>query len=365
MSRYIYQHSQWPQFTWDDNAIAAHLAKAKAGLKELDASVSSIGFRERDSTFLNTLTADVLKSSEIEGEMLNMEQVRSSVARHLGMDIAGLVPSDRHVDGIVEMMIDATRNADNLLTKQRLFTWHKGLFPSAAERRRIIVGKWRNDSTGPMQVVSGAMGREKVHYQAPVAKTLEKEMSKFLQWFNGNEPTDNLVKAAIAHLWFVTLHPFEDGNGRIARAIADMQLSKQGQGHRRFYSMSAQIRTERKAYYTILEKTQKGTMDITGWLIWFLSCLNSAVLQSVKTINRVVEKAAFWDRHNNTPVNERQRLMLNKLYDDFYGKLTTSKWAKMAKCSHDTALRDIKDLMDKAILKQEKAGGRSTGYVLK
>ncbi|GAC1535041.1 MAG: hypothetical protein NVS3B15_15750 [Sediminibacterium sp.] len=314
---------------------------------------------------LQTLTLDVIKSNEIEGEILDPGQVRSSIARRLGMDVSGLVPSDRNVDGVVEMMLDATQRFADPLTEERLFGWHAALFPTGRSgMHKITTGAWRDGNNGPMQVVSGAIGRERVHFQAPDAGVVGKEMSLFLDWFNTGTVMDPVLKAGIAHLWFVTIHPFDDGNGRIARTIADMQLARSDSSSQRFYSMSAQIRQERSTYYDMLESTQKGTLDITNWLNWFLECLGRAFTATENTLNAVFKKARFWDTNSHKALNERQRSMINRLLDGFEGKLTSSKWAKMTKCSPDTALRDIQDLMEKGILVKENAGGRSTGYIL-
>ena len=309
----------------------------------------------------------MLKSSEIEGEILNADQVRSSIARRLGIEIAGLIPSDRHVEGIVEMMLDATQKFEDLLTSDRLFDWHSALFPTGRSGMiKIVTGKWRNNiEKNPMQVVSGAMGREKVHYRAPDSNVLEDEMIAFLKWFKSELTIDPVIKAGIAHLWFITIHPFDDGNGRIARAITDLQLARSDSSNQRFYSMSAQIRKERNAYYEILEKTQKGSLDITGWLEWFLSCLDRALIATDETLSSVMKKAKFWEQQATTVLNGRQRLLINKLLDGFEGKLTSSKWAKIAKCSSDTAVRDINNLVKKDILGKEDAGGRSTSYRLR
>jgi Fic family protein len=327
--------------------------------------MESLGFKLRQEAVLKTLTEDVLKSSEIEGEQLDAKQVRSSIARRLGMEIGGLKPVDRNVEGVVEMMLDATRHYEQPLTTERLFAWHGSLFPTGRSgMRRIRVGAWRDDSVGPMQVVSGAVGRERMHFEAPAAGRLGREMQVFLDWFNENTETDWVVKAALAHLWFVTIHPFDDGNGRIARAIADMALARSEQSPQRFYSMSAQIREERAAYYEILEKTQKGTMDITRWMDWFLGCLGRAIEGAQTILGTVLSKARFWEAIGDFPLNERQRLVLNRLLDGFEGKLTTTKWAKLAKCSHDTALRDIAALVEGGILIRNPEGGRSTSYAL-
>jgi Fic family protein len=328
--------------------------------------MEAIGFELRDEATLSTLTMDVLKSSEIEGEVLQPEQVRSSVARKLGMDIVGLVPSDRNVDGVVEMLLDAIQQYQKTLNTTRLFSWHTSLFPTTKSGLyNIEVGQWRTDSTGPMQVVSGAMGKERVHFEAPAAKILKAEMKQFVDWFNKDHSLDPILKAAVAHLWFVTIHPFDDGNGRIARALTDMLLARADGSPQRFYSMSAQIRVERKGYYDVLEKTQQGGLDITDWLEWFLTCLKHALLATDTMLSEVLSKAASWKKHTNTVLNDRQKMMLNKLFNQFDGKLTTTKWTKIAKCPQDTALRDIQDLMAKDVLKKEEAGGRSTGYVVR
>jgi Fic family protein len=327
--------------------------------------METLGFPLRAEAILQTLTEDVVKSSEIEGEVLDRDQVRSSIARRLGIDIGGLTPADRNVEGVVEMILDATQNYDQPLTGKRLFDWHSALFPTGRSgMSKIKVGSWRDDKTGPMQVVSGAIGKERVHYEAPEAGRLRQEMKKFLDWFEKDGSTDLVIKTGVAHLWFVTIHPFDDGNGRIARAIADMVLARSERSTQRFYSMSAQIRQERKAYYEILESTQKGDLDITPWLEWFLDCLGRAFERAETTLGAVLGKARFWDRHSATAFNDRQRKIVNQLLNGFEGLLTSSKWAKLAKCSQDTALRDIEDLMRKKVLKKDTAGGRSTSYSL-
>ncbi len=366
MPKYIHQLAHWPDFYWDHQIITPILSKVRHKQGRLKGYMEALGFALRDETFLQTLTLDVLKSTEIEGELLNPEQVRSSIARRLGMDVASLVPADRNVEGVVEMMLDATQNYDKLLNKDRLFDWHAALFPTGRSgMHKIIVGNWRDNEKGPMQVVSGAMGKERVHFEAPDGNHLGTEMTRFIDWFNTNEATDAVLKSGIAHLWFVTIHPFDDGNGRIARAIADMQLAKADSDPQRFYSMSAQIQLECNQYYDILEKTQQETLDITDWLVWFLLCLDRALDATDEVLKGVLDKNKFWDKHAYTPINERQRLLINKLFDEFTGKLTSSKWAKIAKCSTDTALRDITDLIEKDILEKEPGGGRSTSYVLK
>jgi Fic family protein len=366
MRKYIYQHKDWPNFSWDNELLLPKLGKVRHIQGRLIGKMEALGFQLREEAMLETLTLDVIKSTEIEGEVLNPEQVRSSIARRLGMDISGLVPSDRHVDGVVEMMLDATQNYTKKLNKTRLFNWQAALFPAGRSGMyKIVVGKWRDDSTGPMQVVSGPMGKERVHYKAPDAKVVDHEMSKFINWFNTNETFDPVIKAGIAHLWYISIHPFDDGNGRIARAITDMLLARADGSNQRFYSMSAQIRLERSKYYDILEKTQKGTLNISEWLIWFLDCLINALTATERILEGVLLKARFWENHITTPLNERQRLILNKLMDGFVGKLNSSKWAKITKCSTDTALRDIQDLIIKNILSKDSAGGRSTNYELK
>lgn len=363
MKLYIYQQDNWPRFFWNNEEILAILGKVRNLQGRLMGKMESLGFELQNEALLGTLTLDVLKSSEIEGEILNPEQVRSSLARRLGMDVSGLIPSDRDVEGVVEMMLNATQHFNELLTKDRLFAWHSAMFPSGRSGMyKIIVGNWRNDSTGPMQVVSGALGKEKIHYQAPDAALLENEMNLFINWFNSEENLDPVIKSALAHLWFVTLHPFEDGNGRMARALTDMLLARADGSPQRFYSMSAQIRLERNEYYQILEKTQKGTLDVTEWLQWFLNCLLNALVASDETLAKVLFKHQFWNTHATDILNNRQIKLLNKLLDGFDGKFTSSKWAKIAKCSPDTALRDIQDLSNKQILRKEPGGGRSTSY---
>ena len=365
MTRYIHELADWPNFGWEQKKLAAPLAALRHRQGRLIGRMESLGFSLRAEAVLQTLTLEVLKSSEIEGEILDPDQVRSSIARRLGMDIGGLTPADRNVEGVVEMMLDATQNYSSPLTEERLFGWHASLFPTGySGMSKITVGRWRDESRGPMRVVSNALGRERVHFEAPAAKQLRKEMAAFLKWFNGPDETDPVLRAGVAHLWFVTIHPFADGNGRIARAIADMALARSEQSVQRFYSMSAQIRAERKAYYDILEKTQKNGLDVTEWLEWFLGCLDRAFDGPEATLAGVLRKARFWDVHRSAPLNDRQREMVNKLLNGFEGKLTSSKWAKLTKCSQDTALRDIIDLVDRGILSKDPGGGRSTSYSL-
>lgn len=363
---YIYQHADWPGFVWDEAKLTGLLAEVSHKQGRLIGRMERLGFSLQSEASLLNMTSEILKSHEIEGEILDSDQVRSSIARRFGMNIAGLVPSDRSIDGVVEAMIDATQDFESPLTKSRLFGWHAALFPTGhSGMHRIVVGAWRdNHPDDPMQVVSGAMGKEKVHLQAPPANQLSREMTKFFKWFNTTTMMQPIIKAGVAHLWFITIHPFDDGNGRLARTITDMQLTRADKIKQRFYSMSTQIRQERKAYYQILEKTQKGSLDITAWLEWFLACLGRALDTAEDTLSGVIYKARYWDLLVSKSLNDRQRLMLNRLLDGFYGKLTTSKWAKITKCSQDTALRDIQNLIDQDVLEKENAGGRSTNYRL-
>jgi len=362
---YLWERTDWPQFTWDNQNLGSLLAQVAREQGRLLGKMEGLGFDLRQEAHLHTLTEDVLKSSEIEGETLAPDQVRSSIARRLGMDMGGLIPADRHVEGVVDMMLNATGKAAEPLTEERLFAWHSALFPTGySGMNKIRVGSWRDDSQGPMQVISGPLGREKVHYKAPPANRVAEEMSRFLHWFEQPGEHDPLLIAGLAHLWFVTIHPFEDGNGRIARAIADMTLARAEQTGQRYYSMSAQIRREQKHYYDVLEMTQKGELDVTRWQTWFLDCLLHAIEASQETLTAVLGKARFWERFAKTPFNERQVKVLNKLLDGFEGKLTTSKWAKIAKCSQDTAYRDILTLIDYEALRKDSGGGRSTSYSL-
>jgi Fic family protein len=365
MADYIYQQPGWPKFTWDQEAIAGQLAAVRHRQGRLIGRMQALGFPLREEAVLQTLTEDILKSSEIEDEILDKAQVRSSIARRLGIDAAALPSTDRNVEGVVEMMLDATQKFADRLTDERLFGWHASLFPTGRSgMRKIVAGAWRDDRSGPMQVVSGIEGREHVHYQAPAADHVEADMKAFLGWFNGGDAIDPVLKAALSHLWFVTIHPFDDGNGRIARAIADMALARSEGSSQRFYSMSAQIRRERNAYYDILETTQKGDLDVTPWMQWFLGCLDRAFDGAEQTLAGVFRKAGFWNRYATAPLNARQRDMLNRLLDGFEGKLTSTKWALIEKCSPDTALRDIADLVQQGLLKKNEGGGRSTSYSL-
>ena len=366
MSSYIHSLKDWPTLNWEDDRVLLPLSTVRHKQGRLLGKLEGLSFRLREEATLETLTQDVIKSSEIEGEKLPADQVRSSIARRLGIEIAGEVTANRNVEGVVEMMLDATQHYDLPLTRERLFGWHASLFPTGRSgMHKIHVGGWRDDAKGLMHVVSGAIGKEKVHYEAPEAKRLNVEIHKFLKWFNKTTPIDPVLKAAIAHLWFVTIHPFDDGNGRIARAIADMQLARADASRQRFYSMSAQIQRERNVYYSTLEKTQKGNLTITKWLLWFIECLDRAISLSEENLSGVMQKAKFWELHQAVMLNDRQRKMLNKLMDGFEGKLTSSKWAKIGKCSADTALRDIQDLIKKEILVKEDGGGRSTSYQIK
>jgi len=363
---YLYNNHDWPIFKWNSEKLLPLLSYVRNRQGKLIGKMGALGFELRNEANLEILTQEIIKSTEIEGEFLDREQVRSSIARRLGLEISGLVYSERNVDGIVDLMIDATKNYDRELNKERLLSWHAALFPTGQSGMcKIIAGNWRNDSTGPMQVVSGALGKEKVHYQAPPASQIENEMRIFFDWFNLEQNTDLVLKSAIAHLWFVTLHPFEDGNGRISRALSDMLLARSDEQSYRFYSMSTQIRKERNSYYDILEKTQKSGLDITGWLEWFLNCFLHSIENSHKLLGKVIYKHSFWLKHSGINLNERQRKILNMLMEDFEGVLNTTKWAKIGKCSQDTALRDIQDLIEKGILAKSEQGGRSTNYELK
>ncbi|MET4065664.1 Fic family protein [Bradyrhizobium sp. S3.2.6] len=362
---YIHDRADWPAFQWSADRLAARLAQVRHKQGRLLGRMDSLGFALKAEASLQTLTEDVVKSSEIEGEILDRNQVRSSIARRLGIDIGALTPVERNVEGVVDMTLDATQKFDQPITAERLFGWHAALFPTGRSGMlKIVVGGWRAEQSGAMQVVSGPVGHEHVHFEAPAANWLENEMSAFLDWFNADRDSDPVIKAAAAHLWFVTVHPFEDCNGRIARVITDLVLARSEQSTQRFYSMSSQIRKERNAYYDILERTQRGTLDITNWLQWFLDCLDRAFDGAETIIGNVLHKARFWERHRARSLNDRQRLMLNRLLDGFEGKLTSSKWARIVKVSQATAARDIEDLIEKGILQKDAAGGRSTSYSL-
>ena len=364
-AEYIHDLGDWPNFFWDKEKLANPLIEVRHRQGRLLGRMESLGFQRRAEAVLKTLTEDVLKTSEIEGEILDKDQVRSSIARRLGIDAAATPQADRGVEGVVEMMLDATQNYAEPVTSERLCSWHRALFPAGRSgMHRITVGAWRTSEADPMQVVSGSMGRERVHYEAPSANRLPEEMRAFLGWFNGIDPLDGVLRAAIAHLWFVTVHPFEDGNGRIARALSDLSLARSEKSPQRFYSMSAQIRKERDAYYDILEKTQKGSLDITPWLEWFLGCLERAFESAETILASVLSKSRFWDAQAGGQFNERQRKVLNLLFDGFEGKLTSSKWARIGKCSQDTAFRDIDNLVKRGVLVKDAAGGRSTSYSL-
>jgi Fic family protein len=358
---YIHERNNWPQFSWDAASISATLGAIRHRQGRILGQMEGLGFRVREETMLRALTLDVVKSSEIEGELLNPEQVRSSIARRLGIEIAGAVPAERSVEGVVEMMLDATQHHNEPLTQERLFGWHAALFPTGRSGMyKIKVAGWRD---GTMQVTSGAMGREIVHFDAPGADKVPREMEAFLNWLESGQDIDAVLKAAIAHLWFVTIHPFDDGNGRIARAIADLQLARADNSQQRFYSMSAQIQAERKMYYDILESTQKGDLDITPWLEWFLNCLMRSMDQTDEIIVKTLLRARFWETYRDTEFNARQHKILGMLLEDFFGKLHAAKYATITKTSTDTALRDLQDLVKKGVLRQE-GSGRGTAYYL-
>lgn len=362
MEKYIYEHKNWTDFSWQDRAINVVFGEVRLMQGKIIGQMNALGFSAKEEARLTAMTLDIVKSSEIEGELLNFEQVRSSIARRLGINTAGLVPSSRHIEGVVEMMLDATQRYALPLTEKRLLGWHASLFPTGYSGPYLIeVGQYR---TGEMQVVSGAMGKEKNHYEAVRPELVKKEMDKFLNWCNNENRLDPVLKAAIAHFWFIIIHPFDDGNGRIGRAITDMFLARAEGSGERFYSMSGQILAERKRYYEVLQKVQHSSGDITEWLDWFLHCIKNAMLATENTTQKILRKAEFWKLHEHTPINERQRLMLNKLFDGFEGKLQTSKWAKITQTSTDTALRDIKELMEKGILQQTEERGRNANYEL-
>lgn len=362
---YIWQTNDWPNGCFDLAALAGPMAEASRAQGQLLGRLADVGMALRDQASLAVLTEDVVKTSEIEGENLNVESVRSSIARRLGVDIGALAPVDRHVEGVVEMVLDATTNSQSPISKERLFGWHAALFPTGySGMSKINVGAWRNDASGAMQVVSGPIGRRHVHFEAPPAHLLEREIHRFLRWVNAPPQEPPLIRAGLAHLWFVTLHPFDDGNGRIARAIGDLLLTRADGSPQRFYSLSAQIQRERKAYYDILERTQKQSMDVTEWLSWFLDVLHRAIDQAQIALDTVLYKSRFWHHWATLPLNARQVKLLNRLLDGFEGKLTTSKWAAIAKCSPDTALRDINELVAHGVLRKSDRGGRSTWYEL-
>ncbi len=363
--KYIWQAGDWPHWRFDLAALAGPMAEVSRAQGLLMGRLADVGMALRDQASLAALTEDVVKTSEIEGEQLNVESVRSSIARRLGVDIGALAPVDRHVEGVVEMVLDATANCQAQVSRERLFGWHAALFPTGySGLSKLNVAAWRDDASGSMQVVSGPIGRQRVHFEAPPADRLEAETSRFFDWVNGASNQPSLLKAGLGHLWFVTLHPFDNGNGRIARAIGDSLLARADGSTQRFYSLSAQIQRERKAYYDILERTQKRSMDVTEWLVWFLDALHRALDQAQFTVDAVLAKARFWQRWATMALNERQIKLLNKLLDGLEGKLTSSKWAAIAKCSPDTALRDINDLLTRGVLQKSVAGGRSTSYQL-
>jgi len=366
---YIYQQAGWPEFHWDASVISVPLASVRHRQGRILGRMLALGFDLRGQAGLAVLTDDVVKTSAIEGETLDPEQVRSSIARRLGLEMGGLVTPGRDVEGIVEILVDATRKYHEPLTDERIFAWHAALFPTARSgMQRIAVGQWRPAEAGPMQVVSGPFGREKVHFEAPAAVRLDTEMDRFIRWFNESAANgallDPVIRAALAHFWFVTIHPLEDGNGRIARAIAEMALAHADQSADRFYSMSSQIEAERRDYYLALERQQRSDLDVTPWLQWFIGCLDRAIIRADSILSAVLFKSRFWDVVNRQPVNPRQQAVINGLLDGFEGKLTSSKYAKLAKCSSDTALRDIQQLVDRGILLLNPGGGRSTSYRL-
>ncbi|MCE9582142.1 MAG: Fic family protein [Planctomycetes bacterium] len=362
---FIHEHTGWPDFTWSDATLAAPLAAVRHRQGRLIGKLEALGFEIRDETGLSALTGDVVKSWAIEGEALDAREVRSSIARHLGLEAGGLPKATRNVDGIVELMLDATRECGRPLTAERLGAWHAALFPTGRSGlRRITVGGWRTAESGPMEVVSGPPGRERVHFEAPEADRVDVEMRRFIEWFNAPLATDPVIKAGVAHFWFLTIHPFEDGNGRIARAVADMSLARADATTQRFYSMSTQIEAERMEYYRRLERSQRGGLDVTAWLEWFLACMGRAIDSAEASLAATLRKADLWLRINRRPVSERQRGVINRLMDGFRGGLTSTRYARLAKCSHDTALRDVHELLGRRILLRNEGGGRSTSYRL-
>lgn len=357
---YIHERENWWQFSYDSEAIMNILGSVRAKQGMMLGRIASLGFDQQAEATLTSMSKELIDSSEIEGEQLNLPEVRSSIARRLGIETAGMVASSRYVEGVVEMLLDATQNYDKPLSHERLFGWHNVLFPTGRSGLyKIEVGKYRS---GEMQVVSGAMGHERIHYQAPSPEKVPTEMARFIEWVNAPSATDAVVKAAIAHLWFVSIHPFDDGNGRITRAITDMLLARAEESRQRFYSMSAEIKRMQRDYYQVLEHTQKGNGDITEWILWFLKCLEMALDSTENSLSAVMAKARFWETHRNVAFNERQRKLINMQFDGFFGNLTSGKWAKIAKCSSDTALNDIKDLLAKGILIKNEGSGRSTSY---
>ena len=362
---YIWEQQNWPQFTWDDGRLLEPLAGARLKQGRLLGGMASLGFDLKLEAQLEALTEDVIKSSEIEGEILDRDSVRSSLARCLGLPTAAIAPPDRRTEGVVEMMLDATENYGALLTSERLLGWQAALFPTGySGMHRIKTGAWRDDAEGPMQVVSGPIGRQRVHYQAPPAQQLDAEMQAFLEWFNRRSEPEGLLRAGLAHLWFVTIHPFEDGNGRVARAIADQALAQSEDSGQRFYSMSSQIRKERSDYYDALESAQKGTLDVTDWLVWFLGCFSRATDGADSACADVLRKADFWQRYAREPFSKRQKAVLNRFLDGFEGKLTARKWAAIGKCSIPTAQRDITELVERGILRRNPGGSKNTSYDL-
>jgi len=362
--KYIWQHENWPRMTWNHEALATLLAEVNLLRGQLLGRLSVFGFEEQGNSVLESITQEIIHSAEIEGELLNRDSVRSSVARQLGLSYEGLPRENHFIEGVVQVMMDATQCYDQQLTKQRLWGWHAALFPTGySGPHKITVADWRKGSE-PMQVVSGAMGRETVHYEAPQSDAVDCEMKELLEYVNGEDAVDPIVKAAIVHLWFVTIHPFDDGNGRLGRTLTEMMLSKADCSSQRYYSLSSEILNRRKEYYEILEKTQKGNLDVTEWVEWFLFAMRDALQNAINKTDGVMRKVEFWDKHRDTPINERQRKVLNMLFDGFEGKLNSSKWYRINHCSQDTATRDIKDLVEKGILRSTGEGGRSTNYEL-
>lgn len=362
-SVYIWQQKDWPRFRWNSDALLDPLSRLSQCHGLLNGRMSMLGFNEKSRSLLSAMTDELISSSEIEGILLNPHSVRSSIARKLGIEEDGSLVEDHYIEGLVDVMLEAVHHCRESLTDERLFGWHAALFPSGRSgMHKITVADWRKGME-PMQVVSGALGHEKVHYQAPASSDVPTQMSQLINWCNTADLSP-FIMAAVAHLWFVSVHPFDDGNGRIGRTLADMFLARLDENFTRYYSMSAEINRNKKAYYDILEKTQKSNLDITEWMLWFFECLENAIVRASKTVERSLQKAAYWDRFRTVEINERQRKIINRLWDGFEGKLTSSKWAKICSCSQDTALRDINDLIAKRMLRNSGEGGRSANYLL-
>lgn len=357
---YIHQTADWPHFIWDKEKIEAELIKVNKAAGFLEGRLSAIGFDVRQLAAVEALTHDIVASYEIENMVLDSGQVRSSVARRMGVRITGETEPSHYVEGVVEMMLDAVDNYRSPLTDERLFGWHNCLFPTGRSGMEVInVGRYRTDA---MNVESGAMGREKIHYHAPEPEMVPVEMERFLAWFNSDDTPEDYVKSAVAHFWFVSIHPFDDGNGRIGRAIADMALSQADNSTMRYFSISRQINKEKREYNNMLEHCQKGSCDITAWIHWYLGCMLRAISGAEDMLSSILDKAIFWQNHSQTTMNDRQKNALNIWLDGYEGKLTVKNWAKKANTSVDTAARDVKDLVDKGLLVPKSGKHRNVPY---